>query len=173
MAKKSAPKKVAPQQKRDDYTFGRPSEYRDEYCDLLVEWMAKGNPFCTFGKCIVEHYGLLKNQAPCEATLYAWVHMYPDFLEAKKIGKIYERDMWENLQKRTALTGEGNITAIIHALKNKFRASYGEREQHIKLNASMDVKQLVANMQPEQISQLVAAIEAKTLELEAGKNENS
>lgn len=172
MAKKSAPKKP-PVVRFPDYVTGRPPDFRIEYCDLLIEWMAKGNPFCTFGKFIVEHYNLPKKDAPCEATLHNWAIKFPEFLEAKKIGKIYERDMWENLQKRTALTGEGNITAIIHALKNKFRKSYGEREQHIKLNASMDVKQLVANMQPEQISQLVAAIEAKTLELEVGKNENS
>jgi hypothetical protein len=96
---------------------------------------------------------------------------------AKKICKVCVLQFLERLHLRVMATGEGNVTAIVWAQKNRCRKYYKERapkgQQQIQLNATMDVKQLVANMQPEQISQLVAAIEAKTLELEASKDENS
>lgn len=169
MAKKQAPKKPEPAPRRDDYTTGRPTEYRDEYCAQLVEWMKAGNSFPTFGTSL--------NPPVCDATLYYWLNKYPEFSEAKKLGKVFEMQFLERLHLRCMATGEGNVTAIVWAQKNRCRKYYKERvplgKQQIQLNASMDVKQLVANMQPEQISQLVAAIEAKTLELEASKNENS
>ncbi len=172
MSKKAQPKN---QEQNPRNKGGRPLRYKPEFGDLLIEWMAKGNPFVTFGKCIVDTYKLPKKEAPCESTLYSWAVDFPEFLEAKKIGSIFERDKWETLQLRCALTGKGNMTAIIHALKNKYRKAYGDRapkgQQQIQLNASMDVKQLVANMQPEQMVQLIAAIEAKTMQLEESKDD--
>jgi hypothetical protein len=167
MAKKSAPKKPEAQPRRADYVTGRPTLYRDEYCDMLVEHMKQGKSFWTFAAVIDVAWD----------TLTDWTHRHPEFLAAKKRGRVFEMNWWDDLHRRCAATGEGNMTGIVWAQKNKFPAHYKERAPHgkqqIQLNASMDVKQLVANMQPEQISQLVAAIEAKTLELEAGKNENS
>lgn len=167
MAKKQAPKKPEPAPRRDDYTTGRPTKYRDEYPEMLIEHMREGKSFWTFAA---------KAMVTWE-TLSEWCRVHPEFSEAKRLGRTLEMEWWDNLHRRCAATGEGNMTGIVWAQKNKFPAHYKERapsgKQQIQLNASMDVKQLVANMQPEQISQLVAAIEAKTLELEAGKNENS
>lgn len=167
MAKKLASKKPEPQPRRADYVTGRPTKYRDEYPAMLIEHMRDGQSFWTFAAKIETTWEAISN----------WTQKYPEFHEAKKLGRVLEMQWWDNLHRRCAATGEGNMTGIVWAQKNKFPAHYKERAPHgkqqIQLNASMDVKQLVANMQPEQISQLVAAIEAKTLELEVGKNENS
>lgn len=134
---------------------------------MLIEHMRDGQSFYTFGnKC---------DPIVCWDTLKEWANVHPDFSAAKKLGRQLELQWWDNLHRRCAATGEGNVTAIVWAQKNKFPAIYKERapkgQQQIQLNASMDVKQLVANMQPEQIAQLVAAIEAKTLQLEQSKDE--
>jgi hypothetical protein len=104
-------------------------------------------------------------------TLTDWTHRHPDFLAAKRLGRVLEMQWWDNLHRRCAATGEGNMTGIVWAQKNKFPGHYKERvpkgQQQILLNAKMDVKQLIANMKPEDLAQLVTAIEAKTLELES------
>jgi hypothetical protein len=68
------------------------------------------------------------------------------------------------------------MTGIVWAQKNKFPGHYKERApkgaQQIQLSAKMDVKQLVANMSPEDMTQLIVAIEAKTAMLEASKEED-
>lgn len=164
MSQKRTPKKPA-SDKPEGYVFGRPTDYKPEYCEQLVEWMKQGNSFPTFGTSLTPPV--------CDATLYVWLSRYPDFLEAKKLGKAFEMQFLERLHLRCMATGEGNPTAIVWAQKNRCRKYYKERapkgQQQIQLNASMDVKQLVANMQPEQMAQLIAAIEAKTMQLEEAK----
>jgi hypothetical protein len=131
--------------------------------------MKEGNSFYTFGtQC---------NPQVCWDTLKEWCHVHPNFSAAKKLGREYEMLWWDNLHRRNAATGEGNPTAIVWAQKNKFPHIYKERpgkaHQQIQLNANLDVRQLVATMKPEDLSTLIGAIEARTLELEKGKDENS
>lgn len=80
-------------------------------------------------------------------------------------------EWWDNLHRRCAATGEGNMTGIVWAQKNKFPKHYNERapkgQHQIQLIGKMDVRQLVQNMSAEEMAQLVTAIEQKTLELEA------
>ncbi len=168
MSKKAHPKKPVPKPKPDGYIFGRPTEYRPEYCELLVDWMKQGNSFPTFGTSLTPPVS--------DSVLYDWVHRYPDFLEAKKLGKVFEMQFLERLHLRCMATGEGNPTAIVWAQKNRCRKYYKERvpkgSQQIQLSAKMDVKQLVANMTPEDMAQLITAIEAKTMALEASKDDD-
>jgi hypothetical protein len=164
LSKKLTPKKPA-QDKPEGYVFGRPTKYKAEYCEQLVEHMREGQSFWTFAA---------KIEVTWE-TLSEWCRVHQDFSEAKKLGRVLEMQWWDNLHRRCAATGDGNMTAIVWAQKNKFPAHYKERapkgQQQIQLNASMDVKQLVANMQPEQMVQLIAAIEAKTMQLEESKDD--
>lgn len=148
----------------EDYVFGRPTKYKKEYPLALIEWMKAGKSFWTFA-----------SNVPCTMeTLSEWCRVHPEFSEAKRVGRVFEQEWWDNLLRRIAATGEGNITAIVWAQKNKFPKHYRERlakqqlDVNQKLNQSItgDFKSLVATMTPEQLYQLSLAMENKAKEIE-------
>ena len=57
---------------------GRPTDYKPEYCQMLIDHMAQLNPYQTFGAII----GVSKT------TLNAWEKEHPEFLAAKKIALL-------------------------------------------------------------------------------------
>lgn len=78
---------------------GRPTKYKPEYCQQLIDWMSKGNSFWSFAaECDV-----------CFDTLSEWTRVYPEFSEAKRSGysKLLKFD------EQLALTGSsGQLTRI-------------------------------------------------------------
>ena len=126
--------------------LGRPSKYKSEYCDKLIEHMRNGKSFESFGA--VAH--------ATEETLNNWCRKHPDFLRAKELGKVYEREWWENtlrlgaqgqmppIQKRTVeYDADGNVvksfltqepgkynSASVHfSLKNKFPKQWRDKTE--------------------------------------------
>ena len=57
---------------------GRPNKYKPEYCEELIEFMAQGYTFKAYAGHIKCAYSTVKE----------WVHKYPEFGEAKKIGQM-------------------------------------------------------------------------------------
>lgn len=72
---------------RIKYEFGRPTLYRPEYCDQLIEFMRKGNAFEAFATEIGTHRG----------TLYNWTKEHPDFLNAHSKGKDLCLRFWQDV----------------------------------------------------------------------------
>jgi len=72
MKKKSRPK-------------GRPSKYKEEYCDMLIDHMGKGLSYESFA-------GLL---SICRDTLYEWESKHEVFSYSKKVGKEKSLLFWE------------------------------------------------------------------------------
>lgn len=78
---------------------GRPTKYKPEYCQQLIDWMSKGNSFWSFAADV----------DVCFDTLSEWVRQYPEFSEAKRTGysKLLKFD------EQLALTGSsGQLTRI-------------------------------------------------------------
>jgi len=65
--------------------FGRPTKYKPEYCQMLIDHMKTGLSYETFSAII--------NVMP--ATIYNWEKSQPDFLEAKKMAFVESRVFWE------------------------------------------------------------------------------
>lgn len=74
----------------DEKPFGRPTLYKPEYCEQLIEHMSQGLSFEAFG-------GVLRVS---KQTLYDWEKANKDFLDAKQIGLECSRFFWENLGKK-------------------------------------------------------------------------
>jgi len=55
---------------------GRPSDYRQEYCEALIKHMAEGNSFWSFASVV----------SVCFKTLGNWCNEHDEFLQAKNIG---------------------------------------------------------------------------------------
>lgn len=79
----SEPKKEKPA----GYVFGRPIEYKPEYCEMLIEHMSKGKSFESFGA--VVNCG--------RATLYNWRRDHSDFLDAFNTAREKHLEYMESL----------------------------------------------------------------------------
>lgn len=98
---------------------GRPSKYKPEYCEKLINYMAKGMSFDTFGPEV----------GVWTSTLYYWVDKYPEFSDAKKEGEKRSYRYWQLLGMQLA-TGKmkGNAAVWIFNMKNRFK--WTDRFEH-------------------------------------------
>ena len=101
-------------------------KFQDEYCDMLIEHMADGFSFESFGKKI----------RTGARTLYYWVENYPDFADAKEIGDMAALYA-DELKLERAKRGDKaiNIIATMFSLKTRHHKIYGERVKHTHVDA--------------------------------------
>jgi len=103
---------------------GRPTKYKPEYCDRLIEWMSKGMSFETFG----HEVGVVKD------TLYGWVREYPEFSDAKKRAFLAAQVFWEKMAIDHMVSPNGedgftfNTSSWIFNMKNRFK--WRDRVEH-------------------------------------------
>jgi len=99
--------------------LGHYRKYHEDFALQLVEWMAEGRTFTTFG-----------TQAKvCPMTLVKWSKEHPEFEKAREIGKMYQLAKWEELALLSA-SGESpksNPASLIFMLKNLFPMNYQDR----------------------------------------------
>ena len=124
--------------------MGRPSKYKAEFCEKVIEHMASGLSFECFGATI----------DVSRAIVYQWANpnsaqFKPDFLEAKKIG-------WEKCQhfyEKAGLNGmqnakEFNTGVWVYNMKNRFRKTdtwspvEEQTKQTIEINLAYDKENL-------------------------------
>lgn len=72
---------------------GRPTKYSPEFCSKLIEHMAGGLPFESFG-------GRAMNVST--RTLYAWAESYPEFQQAKEVGQRLLVEFYANVARNIA-----------------------------------------------------------------------
>lgn len=101
-------------------------KFQDEFCEMLIEHMADGFSFESFGK---------KIKTGCR-TLYYWVENYPDFADAKEIGDMAALYA-DELKLERAKRGDKaiNIIATMFSLKTRHHKIYGERVKHTHVDA--------------------------------------
>jgi hypothetical protein len=100
--------------------LGRPTDYRPEFCDRVVEEMGNGFSLGGFAGVI----GVTRR------TLSEWMSVHPEFSLAVSAGKAARLAQWERAGMKAAFTQEGgNSTIIIFGLKNAGRAGPGEEEE--------------------------------------------
>lgn len=161
MAQKTR-KSKRPQPKPDGYVFGRPTEYRPEYCEQLIEHM-KQKSFESFANHTKPRVTI--------RTLYSWLDSQPDFFQAKEKGMANNLEFSETLLVRNMETGKGGFNAIRYWLEQRHRKLY---QQKVDVNVvTNNINDIVARATPEQLAQIVTAIEQKTLELEASNESES
>jgi len=105
--------------------LGRPTDFKPEYCEMLIEHMKKTQTYESFST----------ELGVCRKTLYNWERDNPSFLHAKRIGKeFFERSMF-NIGMSIA-TGKikGNPACFIFLAKNttSFRDDVPPETDHIE-----------------------------------------
>ena len=92
-------------------TAGRPTKYKSEYCDLVIEKMSQGYS----KEAVAGFIGIAKD------TLYNWIKAHKEFSDAIKRGEMLSQVFWEELGLVGTTEGKNfNATAWIFNMKNRF-----------------------------------------------------
>ncbi len=94
---------------------GRPTAYRPEMCEQMVEAMAGGHS---------AEAGAAKIGISAR-SLFEWQKVHPEFLQAVQEGRHRAMLFWETLAIDVARGKPGNSQMITLALKNRSRAASG------------------------------------------------
>jgi hypothetical protein len=111
---------------------GRPSKYREEFCDMLIEHMKKGLSYESFAS----------DAGVCFDTLYEWEKVHSNFSDSKKRGNSFRMKTVETLLLKASAgqLEKANMTGIIFLLKNAFPKQYKDRHDH-EINAKVETTQ--------------------------------
>lgn len=94
---------------------GRPTSYKTEFCERVVELMAEGRSLDGCAALLGVH----------PDSLYVWQNLHPEFSEAIRAGRAAATTFWETRLIDIAQGGPGNAQAIGWALRNRSRAAAG------------------------------------------------
>lgn len=90
---------------------GRPTKYKQEYCDVAIELMSEGASLIEVAAAV---------GASSYQTLYDWMKANPDFLEAIKKGELLSQSWWERKGREGVEANQFNSTLWFMNMKNRF-----------------------------------------------------
>ena len=96
---------------------GQPTKYKPEFCQMLIEHMAKGFSYLAFCAIADVHHD----------SLYEWEQVHPDFSEAKRKALHLNRMFWENKTVEGFSDRYFNNTLLIFNMKNRFKHEWNDR----------------------------------------------
>jgi hypothetical protein len=105
---------------------GRPSKYKKEFCQKLIDFMAKGFSFEAFSGHIEVN----------QDTLHEWAKRHPDFSEAKDMAFAKNREFWEALgingihNESWHQGGSKSLNASVWIFNMKNRFKWRDRVEH-------------------------------------------
>jgi len=105
---------------------GRPTLYKKEYCQMLIDHMAQGYSYATFAATINTH----------RDTLHEWEQKHPEFSDAKKIAFTKCQQWWETQAMKGMWTENGenatnlNTTLWIFNMKCRFPKDFRDVQHH-------------------------------------------
>lgn len=113
---------------------GRPSKYRQTYCNEVVEHMAQGASLTSFAGEI----------GVARSTINQWMEDHPEFSEAVRVAKAKCASWWEKAGRTIAMGGggPGASTLVVFGLKNMGADDWADASQvdHRSSDGSMTPK---------------------------------
>lgn len=113
---------------------GRPSKYKAEFCDIVIEKGAEGATLAEMADAIDID----------RSTLNDWREQHPEFSRAVKRGLDKAQAWWER-QGRLATFGAGdgfNATSWIFNMKNRFRDDWRDK-QDVEHSGGVEVREII------------------------------
>jgi len=102
---------------------GRPTLYRRELCDRLVEAMSEG----LSAEAAAAEIGVSAR------SLFNWQHQHPEFLQAIQEGRQRALLWWEKRALAMASGEPGNTQIVMLGLRNRSRAAHGWNNDTLKV----------------------------------------
>lgn len=97
--------------------IGRPSGYKPEYCQRVMEMGADGLSIAQ----MAHRLGVAK------ASLFDWAQVHPDFSTALTNAKTAAQSWWEDAGKTGIFAEKFNAQAWKFIVSNRFKEEYSER----------------------------------------------
>lgn len=125
---------------------GKPTKYKPEYCEKLLEHMSEGLSIEAFAGLIRVH----------KDSIYEWVRVHPEFKEAKDIGESLSLLYWEKLGRDNIINvterdSSGNTTSRnmnattwIFNMKNRFRWRDKQPDENDNINVNLSLAERMA-----------------------------
>lgn len=117
MARKPKPLPEVPEVAPKKAVMGRPTLYRKEYCQRVMELGAQGKSPAQ----IAHDLGVLRE------TMIQWGDTYPGFLTALRMAKQAEQNHWENLGHSGLDADKFNALVWKTSMQARFRDDYTEK----------------------------------------------
>lgn len=102
--------------------MARPSKYKPEFPEQLIEHMSTGRSFETFAATV----------GVCDDTLREWCKVHPEFSAAKKRGWMLSMNWWEDVGRKSLFgdkESKFNATIWIYTMKCRFPKYWGEKQE--------------------------------------------
>lgn len=99
---------------------GRPSGYKDEYCEVVVELGKEGKSPAQ----MAAHFDV------CRQTIDNWKAAHPKFLEAFNRAMAHCQDWWETQAQENLTADRFNAAVWTKSMQARFREDYTERQEH-------------------------------------------
>lgn len=104
--------------------LGRPTDYRPEYCEMLIRHMEQGNSFETFAAIV----------GSTKKTVYNWKNQFPDFLHAFEQGAVLSELWWERQTKNGLFSMNGiSMNPTIYRLNMINRFNWKDKAEEKKV----------------------------------------
>lgn len=110
---------------------GRPTDYKPEYCQAVIDHMKEGASLTSFAASV----------GCARSSINVWMEQNPEFSEAVKVGKANCAAWWEKISRQNAIEGGGNATLCIFGLKNMAADDWREK-QEIEHSGSIDINKM-------------------------------
>ncbi len=105
---------------------GRPTIYKPEYCEKVIELLKEGAS--------IEEIGLELNCG--YKTVYEWMERHPDFAQAIKTGRDYSKGWWYKQGRIALREKEFSPTLWYMNMKNRFGWT-DKQEVHQETNVNV------------------------------------
>lgn len=142
--------------------MSRPSKYKEEYCNMLVEHCKKGFDISSFGATI----------GVSRAVVYKWVDKYPDFKQAHEFGisylkmKVTERliNFAEGRMERNASVIAAIYLAKVYGVRDDQPLIIEENNKKHDIKLSYNLDNLIKNEEKEEDKKIIEAEFVETKE---------
>lgn len=135
--------------------MARPTKYKPDYCDLLINHMAEGLSFESFA-------GVLRVDRD---TLYEWAKVYKKFSDAKKIGRDAGLLYWEKvgrdglhhetIKDEDGMTVNRSINPAIWCFNMKNRFGWRDKQPDEEQPTVVNQSQFTIQPSPEQLAEII------------------
>lgn len=147
---------ATPRKKPEDrLKVGRPTLYRPEYCEAVIELGKEGRSIAG----MAAHFDVGRN------TIDEWAAVHPEFSEALTRAKVHAQLWWEEQGKIGMREKTFNARVWEISVRSRFREDYTERKEVTGANGG-PIKQEVTNvldvsgLDDDQLDALEAALSA-------------
>ena len=98
---------------------GRPTDYKPEYCEKLIEWSKDGHSLVWIGSQL----------DVTRETLYEWGRVHPEFSDAMNVGRAHCQAWWEQKGRDGLADPRFNAALWSKNMGPRFKQDWSEKSQ--------------------------------------------